>query len=1354
MQEQIPSKPQKTGEVRPCFPLTGLQAGMLFHTSSELLTGQDVVQVVCRLEDELEFAEIQRKWNQAVARHDALRLSFEVDAALGPRQSVHEAFEVPVTYHDWQQETSIEYQDRLEKFLEQDRKAPFKLDCPPLFRVALIRIKGPSSVMIWTFHHIILDGRAIPIVLREVLGKGASMLAQEFSPRYRDYLTWFAKQDHEATKPFWRDYLGGVSIPTPLPYCEIYSKNRNKSSHYEIVGKVNLQLDEAQRKMLEGKAADCGVTINTLLQATWGLLLARSTGMSKVCFGTIRSCRYGNVPNASETVGMFTNAVPIAVEVQEDLFVFDWLKKIYANHKTLRFYEHTPQSVIRNSLRLPMLSPLYESMLAVETRDLNAVLDALPSNGKTRSVEVRQQTGIPITVSATITNFITISILYDQSRFNANCMERLIHQFLTALRSIATASPETNISDIEILPDYQVTEQVETFNKTERDTSKDIPLHQMFLNQAKLTPFAIAVKDGSLELTYKQLDEWSARIAKDLRAKGVLPGCPVGLFFDRSCEAVATILGVLRLGTFYVPLPLESPPDRLALMIANSKAELILCNVESQVLLEPLNVKCMVIAALPDEDTDTTFLGDDPEVELDSPLCVIFTSGTTGVPKGVSLSHGGYSNLLWHRTQTRFRSEDFSYSPLTAPWHFDASIVQMFSPIVTGGTLVLYTSVADLGYSEDYHQLTVLTGASSMIGGLLRKHGPPQKAKVIGLGADSVPADLLEVLKTNPNFERLITGYGVTECTCYSTDITLYDRSKNSCKTNLVEVQDLKSIVGFPISNAKVYILDARKRLLPLGATGEIYLGGPGVANGYLGADEVNQSRFGPNPIESESTTLLYQTGDLGRWREDGTLEFLGRKDNQIKLNGYRIELGEIEANISLLPCVRQAIVIVREDIPGERRLVAYCIIHQDSLDCELEIKRQLRKKLPEYMIPNHFLILDEFPFTSNGKIDHSRLPQPGQDYSDKMRLKEPPSNPVEVQLLTIWRELLGKSQIGIRDDFFDIGGDSLTALNLFVRIKNQLGVSLPLSILFSRRNIQQLAHHIESTSASIADKSLKNSPILSIAPLKLEGKGDPLYIMPSLFGELLFARPIIDRIGSQNPIFGVQPSPDSQSSEDDWDFIKVACEYARVIQEHHPSGPVNLLGYSYGGFLAYEVARQLVLQKHSVGLLIVIDTGPENRFKRQGIRSHFRHACAVIKNAPRWMYDQRDTKSLTSLVSKVKRKATFLLRRYWSASDSSLQLGDVADTRKIQVEYLSRSELLFTSFRRYIPDHYSGTVHLYRASTRPLFHSHSSDLGWSRVAYEVRVIDLPGNHETILKDPSVSVLSSHLSHLMLTAPR
>lgn len=1355
MSQEIEGISTKTGEVAKAFPLTGLQAGMLFHASSNTAPGQDIVQVVCRFADEIALHELQQKWEQVVACHDALRLGFEVDAELGPRQSVHPAFVVPVMNYDWSTEIPFDEHERLEAFLELDRRSPFQLDCPPLFRVAVIKMRESISVMVWTFHHIILDGRAIPLVLREVLGNGTSRSPQAVSSSYCDYLAWFAEQRHQETIPFWREYLGSILIPSPLPYCEMESSDRGVVDCSSTVHKIQVCIDSAQHDRLTVRAKEYGVSVNTMLQAAWGVLLARSSGLSTVCFGTIRSCRYGNVPNAAETVGMFTNAIPVAIEVREEDTVSDWLNQIYANHKGLRTFEHTPQSVIRTALKVPMSVPFYESMLAVETHDYAGNFEDFLDKGEKCSIEVRQQTGIPITVAVSITDRMTIRFLYDRRKFTDRCIDRMLHQFLTLLDALSVSSPQTRVSEIGILPEYQKIEQIEQFNRSERDASKDIPLHQMFLSQAKRTPFDIAVKSNCCEFTYEQIDRWSAFIAEVLKEKGIQPGTPIGVFLDRSIEAVAAILGVLRFGSHYVPLPMESPPDRLALMIANVQVRLVLCAVESQGLLGALGVECMVVPSLP--ETKVAISRIDPGVELDSLFCVIFTSGTTGVPKGVSLTHRGYANLLWHRTQKRFREGDFKYSPLTAPWNFDASIVQMFSPLVTGGTLVLYPSVAELGCSEDYHQLTVLTGASSMIAGLVRKHGPPRSAKAIGLGADSMPTDLLQLLNANPNFERLITGYGVTECTCYSTDFTVYDRSRNGDDARSEESVYSQSIVGYPIANAKVYIFDPRKRLLPLGATGEIFLGGLGVANGYIGADELTDTRFCTNPIGIGSADLLYQTGDLGRWREDGALEFLGRKDSQIKLNGYRIEIGEIEANLSQIPLIRQAVVVVREDKPGERHLVAYCIKQHDATFDDLEVKNVLRRKLPEYMIPSWIVSLNEFQFTSNGKIDLGKLPVPSHTQQYETREHKAPSSPIEFQLHTIWKEVLGKSDIGIRDNFFDLGGDSLAALNLFVRIKRQLGVSLPLALLFTERTIEQLANRIESSRARLQNMTSEQFPNLSIVHLET-GHGDslcdPLYVMPSLFGELLFAKPIIDRLGSQVPVYGVQPTPEARSYRGEFEFCQIAREYAQVIRSHQIKGPINLLGYSFGGFLAFEVARQLKLQEQQVGLLGIIDTGPENRFKREGLPSHLSYTMDVVKNFPRWLYDLRDAMSLARMAGKMYRKLQYIYGRRGGSQASELHLGEIAGLVGMQEEYLNRSDQLRLAIRSYVPEYYPGTVHLFRARTRPLLHSHTIDLGWERLVDEVKVTNLPGNHETILGDPSVSLMSAQLLQLMVEVSR
>ena len=971
------------------FPLTGLQSAMLFQSIASPLGGIDIVQVLCHFNESIRPELLKNSWILLVARHDALRLAFRWKEGSQPTQVVVSPFEVEIPHHDLSDLPPQEQRIRLQQFLECDRVQPFDLSAPPLFRLALFQLDTADFRLVWTFHHIILDGRSLSTLLKEALSEqllsGRAMNPDDLppAPRYRDFLQWIATRSNSGDEEFWRRYLAGLESATRLGFDRGTGRTLDVNSPATFRTTVRV-LCRHLTESLRQRAAELDITLNTLMQAAWGLLLSRCSGQSRVHFGAIRTCRHQTVPGATDTAGMFTNTVLVPIDARGDQQVTDWLRTLRGNHLAVREFEHTPLHQIRGWVGLDPSVPLFESLLAFEPRDLQAELRAQGGVWQTRSFEVLQHTGLPLNLAVFDRDRMELRLRHNQDRFEDTSADRMLRQLETILEGLSRADVDMRVETLPILSEEERREQLYDFNDTLRDYPDGHCLHEQFLEQAKRTPEAIGLIDDSRSYSYCELERRSASLARRLQARGAGPGTSVGLWADRSAEGAIAVIAVLRAGAHYVPLPTAAPFERLASIIADSGVTLLVAADPPDWLVNLPGVE-YVSVTLDDEEHLASNL-DFPSADPDSLFCVIYTSGTTGVPKGARLVHRGFTNLLWHRTRGRFEPGDFALSPLTAPLYFDGSIVQLFSPLITGGTLLASGDVSELGKSPWYHQLTVLTGASSLIAELVWQYGPPRSARAIGLGAEPLPSGLLENLLRSPAFERLLTGYGVTECSCYSTDVVLYDRRLQAGQRT--DVTSMAGSIGRPIANTWVYLLDHRMSLLPLGVPGELFLGGVGVARGYLNRPELTSERFLRDPFVDDPDALIYRTGDLARWRDDGTLEFLGRLDDQVNLRGFRVEPREIEVSLAGFEGVRQSLVMAREFAPGDTRLVAY--VAADELD-DQSIRSYLSKKLPEYMIPSAFVRMDSLPLTSHGKVDRRQLPDaiPSRPSSDSARAEE-----------------------------------------------------------------------------------------------------------------------------------------------------------------------------------------------------------------------------------------------------------------------------------------------------------------------------------------------------------------------------
>ena len=1321
------------------FPLTGMQAGMLFHTLAQPEGGVDVVQVLCHLPEAVDAARLADRWGLAVERHEALRLGFDWSTGPAPSQQIHPPFPVAVPLIEAEAWPAATRASRLEDWLAVDRRTPFDLTKPPLFRVTLFRFGPHDHLLVWTFHHIALDGRALPLVLREVLAN-LSGHSPEFPapPRYSDFLAWRARLAWDGAEAFWQSELENIDFP--LAWAFDRGTPANQSSSPDQFQSHELPLSPGLTLAVKQRADSLGVTVNTFLQGAWGLLLGRASGLAKVCFGTVRACRHATVPRALETVGLFTNTLPIAVTLDDEQPVSDWLRSLREDHLRLRTWEQSPLTLIRQALRLPPQVALYETLLAFEPRDLQEELRSLGEEWQARRFELRQHTGLPLTLAIVGHDAMSVRVRCDRARVADSLAERLPGQFVTVLQGLVAATGHTRLGEISIVPPAEIQRQLGEFNATFRDDTHDVCLTQMVLEQARRTPDRVAVVEGDQTWTYGELATQAERLARRLVADGLVAGHGVGLWSDRSAAGVLAVLGVLLAGAHYVALPSDAPPERIALLVRDAQVELVLTSAPPAWLQEAAGVRCLTIAegvreSSPASGEPTARL---PEACLDSPFCVIYTSGTTGLPKGAQLTHRGFTNLLRHRTETRFEPGDFACAALTAPWHFDGSIVQMFSPLITGGTLVVCGPVTELGRSPWYHRLTALTGASSLIAGLVREFGPPLGARVVGLGAEPLPADLLPLLLTSPTFERLLTGYGVTESSCYSTDLVLFDR-RSLAATEVPQVtSETVAAIGRPIANTQTHILDSRQRWLPTGVVGELYLGGVGVAQGYLNRPELNAQKFLPDPFSPhpfspdafspdaappEPTRRLYRTGDLARWKDDGTLEFLGRRDHQVKFRGYRIELGEIEAKLAEHPAVRQAVVLVRDDLPGGPQLVGYLLPTQaDNPPSPSALRQQLAKSLPAYMVPTEFVSLATLPLTPNGKIDRQALPRPQAAPYPGHSGPVPPRTKTQAALRELFATLLQRPDLGIDQNFFELGGHSLLAVRLFSRIEQEWGIRLPIETLLEAPSVEALAARLDQRCAAPATDGL--------VTIKSGNGPHCLFLMPSATGNTLNWRRFNASAPDSLALLGVDP-PRSELGEP-WmgDLEQTLTGMLEAIVRRQPEGPLALLGYSAGAHLAQELARRLELRGRNVAFLGLIDTGPLTSPP---------HRPPLLTSLPGWFANLAYW-----LLDNSHRRSWENLQRRLTARASQRRPAEPAPPEPS--DYESRRRRFRALLAQHRPRPTRAVVHLFRARCQSPWHYRPDCLGWTPLGCTVESVRLPGvDHFALMTTPHVH----HLARLI-----
>jgi amino acid adenylation domain-containing protein len=765
---------------------------------------------------------------------------------------------------------------------------------------------------------------------------------------------------------------------------------------------------------------------------------------------------------------------------------------------------------------------------------------------------------------------------YNTDLFDASTMQRLLGHLHSLLEGIA-ADPEQRLWELPLLTTAERIQLTE-WNDTTTAYPTDCCLHQLFERQVERTPDAVAVVFEREKLSYRELDRRANRLAHRLQECGVGPEILVGVFMERSLEMVVSLYAVLKAGGAYVPLDPEYPPERIGAMLEDARPRVLLTQQRFRDELPAGDSESICV------DSEWPDIAKQPEgspsvrVKPDNAAYVIFTSGSTGRPKGAVNEHRGICNrLLWMQERYELTGDDCVLQK--TPFSFDVSVWEFFWPLMTGARLTVARPGGhkDSAYLIDLitrEQVTTVHFVPPMLQVFLleRNVGECRSLKRVICSGEALPFDL-----TQQFFEKLHAElhnlYGPTEA---AIDVTHWQCSADDERTTVP--------IGRPVANTQIHVLDQRLHQVPIGVPGELHIGGVQVARGYLNRDALTREKFIADPFRDGADARLYKTGDLVRYLADGNIEFLGRMDHQVKIRGHRIELGEIEAVISEHPVVREAVVLAREDRPGDKRLVAYVVIPAEQNDAESMLRTHLKTKLPDYMVPAHFVWLDELPLSANGKVDRRALPAPQAARTEEQG-SVTPANKVERGLRRIWQEILELDSLGVTDDFFELGGHSLLAVRMFAKMEEHFGKRLPLDVLFEAPTIRQLAEALEREETSSASSS-----IVVIQP---QGDKAPLFLVPpSASPGLVFAR-LARALGRDQPLYGLTPPPlSNEETPQNW-FESTASHYLREIRTIQPRGPYYLGGRCFGGFLAYEMAQQLRRQKEDVALLMLMDVGP-----------------------------------------------------------------------------------------------------------------------------------------------------------------
>ncbi|MEG3938617.1 amino acid adenylation domain-containing protein [Microcoleus sp. S36b_A3] len=1083
------------------YQLSAIQQGMLFEGLSGQQSGVDIEQVLCSLGEELNVSAFVDAWRQSVDRYPVLRTSFSWLDREVPVQTVHQKVELSIVEEDWRSLSQDDRTNKLQTFLQADRLQGFDLTQPPLMRLALFRVAETEYKLIWTYHHILLDSTSAITVLQAVFTLYEALTGDrqlELTPPQCDRdPSHRMQQDISKTEAFWRQYLSGLGDRTPL--VGDFSRTGKMPAQPENLSVVEqersllptipeIRLSSSVTTALNSLIHEQQLTLNTLLQGVWALLLSRCSGSQDVVFGSICNSRSPNTEKIEPAVGLFINTLPLRVIVTPEMPAIDWLKQLQNQWNVLQEYSDVPLAKTQEWSEISRSSALFESLLVVEKCQFNSALQSLGDDWKNREFQLLEQTSFPLTVYGYGGDELLLKIAGDHQRFDENALTRMLGHLQTLLESIA-ANPQHKISKLSMLTATEIA-QLQAWNQTEANYPDDKCVHQLFEAQVDRSPDAIAAvfpHNSRQQLTYRELNSRSNQLAHYLQQLGVGPDVLVAICMERSLEIAIAVLGILKTGAAYVPIDPAYPKERLTFMLADTKTPVILTQShlvsglpEHQARTVCLDANWQEIANYSTENPAST-------VSPENLTYTIYTSGSTGKPKGVLLPHRALVNLIAWQLQNS-TLEDAAKTLQFASLSFDVSFQEMFCTWCAGGTLVFITEEM----RRDARSLLQLIDTEK----IQRLFLPFIALQHLAEAADSyqlVPKSLREVVTAGEQLQvnRYITSFfqQLENCTLHNQ----YGPSESHVVTAYTlsgppENWPALPAIGRPIANTEIYLLHQNGEPVPIGVPGELHIGGICLARGYLNRPDLTAERFIPNPLsdfrlpildfrleedaqkpeiaDSQEVSnyaqhLLYKTGDLARYLPDGNIEYIGRIDGQVKIRGFRIELGEIETALAKHPAIKQAVVLAREDTPGDKRLVAYLAVNPQEQLTIADLRVQLQGQLPDYMVPAVFVTVEAMPKTPSGKIDRRALPPPDSQRQELSQGYAAPQGELEKVLAGIWSKLLKLDRVGIHDNFFEIGGNSLMTLQIAVQVRALLEKDLPVVKLFQHPTIAQLANYL-----------------------------------------------------------------------------------------------------------------------------------------------------------------------------------------------------------------------------------------------------------------------------------------------------
>jgi aspartate racemase len=1298
------------------LPLSFAQQRLWFLDQLEPGTSAYTIAGRRRMHGPLDLTALTGALSELVRRHESLRTTFATRSG-EPVQVIGDAAPVKVEIFDLETMPVAARERAAEDFVRTEVRRPFDLARGPLFRPVLLRWGPDEHELLVSFHHIIVDGWSLSIVARELDALYSAYVAGRPSPlpdlplQYADFALWQRRwltgDVLDAQRRYWRGQLGGR--PEPLKLQADYARPQRQTfagATYDF--ELPRSLADSLRQLSRGE----GATLFMTLLAGFKMLLSRYTDQEEIVVGTPVANR--TRVELESLVGFFANSLVLRTSLDGDPTFRQLLQRVLEVSLGAFDHQDMPFEQLVEDLqpgRAIGENPLFQVAF---------VFQGAATGPGFAFVTVSSPFDITSFVQDGIDGTLRVTIQYKRDVFAPATIARLADHYRRLLECVA-ADPDSRLSSVALLEDHELRQVLVEWNETATEYPRDRSIHGLFEDQVAATPDAVAVAFEGASVIYRELDRRANQLAHHLRAMGVGLEHPVGVWMERSIDAIVAFLAILKAGGAYTPLDLMAPPERVAFMVRDAKIEVLLTRKRMLELLPEHGARAFCL------DGDWWSVAAEPHTPpldrstAESLAYIMYTSGSTGAPKGVAVTHRNVVRLIKATDYAHFGPDEVFLQ--LAPLSFDASTFEIWGALLNGGRLAVappgVLSVDELGTVLERNGVTTLWLTAGLF-----QHVVDHRIEVLRplrqllTGGDVVSGPHVDrVLRELPGC-RVVNGYGPTEGTTFS------------CCHSITSTTGLERSVpiGRPIANTRVYVLDRNRRPVPIGVPGEVWIAGDGLARAYLGRPELTAERFVVHRFSDTLEERLYRSGDVVRWLADGTLEFIGRLDDQVKLRGYRVEPGEIEETLAHHPGVRAATVVVSRDRGGDKRLVAYVV--GDPTLASQDLRELLRAKLPEYMVPAEFVILDHLPLSPNGKVDRRALPEPA---SGPTASSSEPRSELERQLVKIWEEVLSVNPIGTRDSFFDLGGHSLLAVRMFARLDETLRIRLPLATLFRAPTIERLA--------GVIGQGEVPAPRRSLVPIRSSGKQSPLFGVPGVGGNVLCFNDLARLMGPERPFYGLQSRGLDGKDRPLTRIEDIAGAFLEEVRQVQPSGPYSLLGTCMGGVVAYEMAQQLRGAGQEVAHLVLLETwlpgapseprlglGPRTLAVAELVVSRLRLYASTLTRL-------RGRQRLDYLRERLRVFTQILAQR-------DMFRGDRSD---LYLRTVTQANLL--ALRQYEPRVYPGRALLFRAEDRRVTTDDDGRLLWRQlISGGLEIHSLPGaDSGLMLTEPSVRMLAEQL---------